>query len=51
MMKNKYASYIRFNHPALPWVWIRAPRWLVSRVMRSDLWIDTHLGKRATTAR
>ena len=50
-MKNKYASYIRFNYPFLPWVWIRAPRWIVARVMRSDLWIDTHLGKRVATAR
>jgi hypothetical protein len=48
-MTNKYASYIRFNYRFIPDVWIRLPRWLVSKAMMSSLCIDTQLGKQKRT--
>lgn len=40
------ASYIRFNYTVAPYIWLRVPRWLAIRASKTDMFIDTQLGRK-----
>ena len=44
-MKNKTASFIRFNYPYVPYIWIIVPRKFAEWVARKDVFIDSRIGR------